>query len=206
MVICLERDADLLMAQLMALPLTVSCFSKIQIGFTFLVPAHPGGPGKGLLNVCAVDCWSIWTSALKHVPYVSASCRNTRCKTFTPLFYSTVYQLLINFVPFIFMIFLRKCHNYVTLLRTFNWFCQNQTTISWHIHSRIFVESLVKFAQKLWEMYEKQMYHFFPNMVYNPLITYCFIANKGIVTGQQQPLLPFQGHYTGQPVSAGTSS
>ena len=52
MVICLERDADLHMAQLMALPLTVSCFSKIQIGFTFLVPAHPGGPGKGPLNVC----------------------------------------------------------------------------------------------------------------------------------------------------------
>jgi len=40
MVICLERDADLHMAQLMPLPLTVSCFSKIQIGFTFLVPAH----------------------------------------------------------------------------------------------------------------------------------------------------------------------
>ena len=38
-VICLERDADLHMAQLMPLPLTVSCFSKIQIGFTFLVLA-----------------------------------------------------------------------------------------------------------------------------------------------------------------------
>ena len=46
MVICLERGADLHMAQLMPLPLTVSCFSKIQIGFTFLVPAHPGSPGK----------------------------------------------------------------------------------------------------------------------------------------------------------------
>jgi len=46
MVICLERDADLHMAQLMPLLLTVSCFSKIQIGFTFLVPAYPGGPGK----------------------------------------------------------------------------------------------------------------------------------------------------------------
>jgi len=34
------------MAQLMPLPLTVSCFGKIQIGFTFLVPAHPGSPGK----------------------------------------------------------------------------------------------------------------------------------------------------------------
>jgi len=51
-VICLERDADLHMAHLMPLPLTVSCFSKIQIGFTFLVPAHLGSPGKGLLNGC----------------------------------------------------------------------------------------------------------------------------------------------------------
>jgi len=46
MIICLERGADLHMAKLMLLPLTVSCFSKIQIGFTFLVLAHPGNPGK----------------------------------------------------------------------------------------------------------------------------------------------------------------
>jgi len=45
-IICLERGADFHMAQLMPLPLTVSCFSKIQIGFTFLVPADPGSPGK----------------------------------------------------------------------------------------------------------------------------------------------------------------
>ena len=51
-VICLERGADLHMAQLMPLPLTLSCFSKIQIGFTFLVPAHLGSPGKGPLNRC----------------------------------------------------------------------------------------------------------------------------------------------------------
>ena len=49
MVICLHRGADLLMPLL----LTVSCFSKIQIGFTFLVPAHLGSPGKGPLNGCA---------------------------------------------------------------------------------------------------------------------------------------------------------
>ena len=30
----------------MPLPLTVSSFSDIQIGFTFLVPAHPGSPGQ----------------------------------------------------------------------------------------------------------------------------------------------------------------
>jgi len=46
MVICLERGADLHMVQLMPLPLTVSCFSKTQTGFTFLVPAHLGSPGK----------------------------------------------------------------------------------------------------------------------------------------------------------------
>jgi len=46
MVIYLERVADLHMAQLMPLPLAVSCSSKIQIGFTFLVLAYPGCPGK----------------------------------------------------------------------------------------------------------------------------------------------------------------
>jgi len=40
----LERGADLHTAQLMQLPLTVSCFSKMQIVFTFLVPAHLGSP------------------------------------------------------------------------------------------------------------------------------------------------------------------
>ena len=53
MVICLERGADLHMAQLMPLPLTVSCFSKIQIGFTFLVLAHLGSPGqRAVKRVC----------------------------------------------------------------------------------------------------------------------------------------------------------
>ena len=46
MVICLEQGADLHMARLMPLSLTFSCFSKIQIGFTFLVLAYPGSPGK----------------------------------------------------------------------------------------------------------------------------------------------------------------
>jgi len=53
MVICLERNADLHMTQQMPLPLTVSCFSKIQIGFTFLVPAHLGSPGqRAIKRVC----------------------------------------------------------------------------------------------------------------------------------------------------------
>jgi len=53
MVICLERDADWNTAQLMPLPLTVCCFSKIQIGFTFLVLAHPGSPRQRAIKwVC----------------------------------------------------------------------------------------------------------------------------------------------------------
>ena len=57
MAICLERGADLHTAQLMPLPLTVSCFSKIQIGFTFLVPAHPGSPGqRAVKRVCVCAC------------------------------------------------------------------------------------------------------------------------------------------------------
>ena len=59
MVICLERGADFHTAQLMPLPFTVSCFSEIQIGFAFLVPAHPSSPGKRAdkrVCVCVYFC------------------------------------------------------------------------------------------------------------------------------------------------------
>ena len=57
MVICLKRGADLHMAQRMPLPLTVSCSSKIQIGFTFLVPAHLGSPGhRAVKRECVRVC------------------------------------------------------------------------------------------------------------------------------------------------------
>ena len=57
MVVCLKRGADLHMAQLMPLPLTVSCLSKIQIGFAFLVPAYLGSPGKrAVKRVCVCLC------------------------------------------------------------------------------------------------------------------------------------------------------
>jgi len=55
-IICLERGAELHMAQRMPLPLTISCLSKIQIGLTFLVPADLGCPGKGPLNRCCCCC------------------------------------------------------------------------------------------------------------------------------------------------------
>jgi len=63
MVICLGQVADLHMAQLMPLPLTVSCFSKIQIGFTFLVPAYPGNPGQNPESHKMVVC------VFLHEPY-----------------------------------------------------------------------------------------------------------------------------------------
>ena len=57
MVIYLERGADLHTARLMSLLLTVSCFSKIRIRFTFLVPAHPGSPGKrAVKRMCVCYC------------------------------------------------------------------------------------------------------------------------------------------------------
>jgi len=59
MVICLERGADLHMLQLMPLPLTVSCFSLIQIGFAFLIPAHLGSPRKRVC-VCVCACVRKW--------------------------------------------------------------------------------------------------------------------------------------------------
>ena len=56
-VICLEQGADLHTAQLMPMPLTVSYFSKIQIGFTFLVPTHLSSSGKrAIKRVCVCVC------------------------------------------------------------------------------------------------------------------------------------------------------
>ena len=72
-VICLERGADLHMAQLMPLPLIVSCFSKIQIGFTFLVLAHRGSPGQSAVKqmcvcvyVCAYTIEKMFKISLQH--------------------------------------------------------------------------------------------------------------------------------------------
>ena len=83
--ICLGRGADLHMAQLMPLPPTVFCFSKIQIGFTFLVPARPGSSGKGPLNGCfiviVIDfsvsffvCLNCYESLLSHTLPKMSSC------------------------------------------------------------------------------------------------------------------------------------
>ena len=59
MVICVQQGADLHMAQLMPLPLTVSCFSKIQIGSTFWYRLTWVVPDKGPLNGCVCVC-AMW--------------------------------------------------------------------------------------------------------------------------------------------------
>ena len=84
MVICLERDADLHTAELMPLLLAVSCFSKIQIGFTFLVPADPGSPGqRAVKRVCVCVCLTaiavvVAPAAIKTNPDVLSSVRASR--------------------------------------------------------------------------------------------------------------------------------
>jgi len=61
MVICPERGADLHMAQLMPLLVTVSCFSKIQISFILLVLAHPGSPWQRAVKwVCVLLTYDMW--------------------------------------------------------------------------------------------------------------------------------------------------
>ena len=72
MIICLERGADLHMAQLMPLPLTVSCFSKIQTGFTFLVPAHLGSPRqRAVKRVCVCVCMLYYRTSRDQVKVLS---------------------------------------------------------------------------------------------------------------------------------------
>jgi len=71
MVICLERDAYLHMAQMMPLPLTVSCFSKIQIGFNLLVLAHLGSPGKRAIKRVFVRSYHLKTYTRTDGPAVS---------------------------------------------------------------------------------------------------------------------------------------
>jgi len=78
-VICQERGADLNIAQLMPLPLTVFCFSEILIGFTFLVEAHLGSPGKKAVKrvyVCV-------TTALKRTISEFRTNRLRRCFKFS---------------------------------------------------------------------------------------------------------------------------
>ena len=88
MVICLAQGANLHMAQLMPLPLTVSWFSKIQIGFTFPVPAHLGTPGKRAVKRV---CYLATTSTRAKLVYQAM--QNEIC-TFTAKFNSMLLTII----------------------------------------------------------------------------------------------------------------
>jgi len=91
-VFCLKRGADLHTAQLMPLPLTVSCFSKFQIAFTSLVLAHPGSPEQRVVKRVCVCVFIVFMSVhwvtLQHFQYYWLACshlptniRNTDLQT-----------------------------------------------------------------------------------------------------------------------------
>ena len=107
--ICLQRGADLHMAQLMPLPLTVSCFCKIQIGFTFLVPAHLGSPGKRAVK-CVCVCVCLRTGNVS-VPIQLAQCRFPGWP-FPTLKCQYVFRIKYNFI--------KRLSETVTI-----WNCQN---------------------------------------------------------------------------------
>jgi len=86
-VICLECSADLHIAQLMPLALTVSCSSKIQIGFTFLVPAHLGSPGQRAVKrvcVCVCVCGYEGLFAAHELNETETESRTGRCSQHMP--------------------------------------------------------------------------------------------------------------------------
>jgi len=86
-VVYLEQGADLHMAQLMPLPLTVSCFSKIRIGFAFLVPAHPGSPGqRAVKRVCVCVCVCVWLAIARSVEHLLSNSLATQSSQFCRCF------------------------------------------------------------------------------------------------------------------------
>ena len=121
-VICLERGADLHTAQLMPLPLTVSCFSKIQIGFAFLVPAHLGSPGqRAVKRVCVLVGNRMQLTKASLITYVLRQCRYiAHCDVVTNLL--TVTHLQHRIVRF------RNIHTPAVRIYTVNGTLHNQTS------------------------------------------------------------------------------
>jgi len=103
MVICLEQGSDLHMAQRIPLPLTVSCFSKIQIGFTFLVPAHPGSPRqRAVKRMCVCTRCCVFTAQMW-----ALGCKNQEWSTTKPkVFFVCVVMSLDLMMHVSFFVFL----------------------------------------------------------------------------------------------------
>jgi len=83
-----ERGADLHMAQLLPLPLSVSCFIKIKTGFTFLVLADQVVSEKGPLNGCVYvySRYSANLSPCRHAMY-NTTIHKLRTATFVAAWY-----------------------------------------------------------------------------------------------------------------------
>ena len=111
MVVCLERDADLHTAKLMPLPLTISCFSKNQTGFTFLVLAHPDSPGQTAVKrvfvlfvifmFFSVWCWIMQaTDQPLHAPkYPTPYCNSSLTYIQRIQHWHTLQQCLVHLAP-----------------------------------------------------------------------------------------------------------
>ena len=121
MVVCLEQCADLHMAQRMPLPLTVSCFSRIQIGFTFLVPADTGSPWKKAVKrsllLLLLFCYlfllgfvtsTLWLPTEWHQPSVWTPCGTRWSSWFQAVAYhiSTYFAVYLVFMRYA---YLKKC-------------------------------------------------------------------------------------------------
>ena len=116
------------MAQLMPLPLTVSCFSKIQIGFTFLVLAHPGSPGKrAIKRVCVCVLLISWLS-YSHVWCVCVTTVWCACMSVT-YEYDTFDIFSLRFVILLYRVWLVNyfitCVTCMLLQSVSQWFSQS---------------------------------------------------------------------------------
>jgi len=78
------------MAQLMPLPLTVSCFSKIQIGSTFLVPAYLGSRGQRAVDGCLFVVFVGLDQCLELHCVDAAVCDSQACATYPQIRYDTI--------------------------------------------------------------------------------------------------------------------
>ena len=107
MVICLELSADLQESQWIPLPLTVSCFNKIQIGFSFLLPAHLGSPGQRAIKRVHVCVWCGMHSCTQMTVEVAFSSsvdvvmdfQGSPRKLPSTVWFIHTYQLTLPFVP-----------------------------------------------------------------------------------------------------------
>ena len=175
MVICLEQGADLHMAQLMPMPLTVSCFSKIQIGFTFLVPAHLGSPGQRAVKqacVCVCVFRFLRMPTMQHCPHSHA----THCCR------AAISQYLMQTGPT--AANLRPCQDTQTTLRILDGQWQQMKTEWWLTHSQVESISLNQIGQFVEQVSSVCSIHASPWRSQSERITCCLngFVNVGLDT------------------------